>query len=625
MEWIEKTTLLQRRIILLISDGWMSALSVSTSFLVFYGSHEGLHILETHLWFFGLFVLIRLASFKVHGLYSYIWRYASTREFIAIFRAVSLSSMVIVAVFFMLGMFPYHKGIFLMEWLLNVFLVGSTRVVLKLYREYSLSKRKKDKTPGDGSIKNLLIVGAGEAAVICAREILRAEKLNYKLIGFIDDNQEKIGRTIFQSPVLGSTSQMSQLIQKHHIEEVVIAMPSASGDKIRLIIEELDQTDVNVKTTPSISDIIDGTFSVSQLREVRIEDLLRRDVISLDTTGIETFLTKRVVLVTGAGGSIGSELCRQIIKYEPKQLLLLDLSENFTYHIEYELRQEGLDHVEIIPIVLDVKNRKRLERVFQVYRPEIVFHAAAHKHVPLMEVNVQEVIENNVVGTRNVFQLADQYEAKDVVLISTDKAVRTTNCMGATKRLCEIMLQVQSESSKTKFAAVRFGNVLGSHGSVVPLFKKQIAQGGPITVTHQDMTRFFMTIPEAVSLVLQAGSFSHGGEIFILDMGKPVKILDLARDLISLSGLEEGKDIDIKITGLRAGEKLHEELFFDESDLQETRHKKIFITSPTQFDRTSVDQSIDELLEFVALHNTPLSREKLMETISKFQKQPEHV
>jgi FlaA1/EpsC-like NDP-sugar epimerase len=541
-------------------------------------------------------VIVRLVSFQIHGLYAFMWRYASTREFISIFRAVSLSSLAIIASLFMFAAFPYPKGIFLLDWLLNIFCVGSTRVLLKIYREYTLSQRNLVDDKSTKPQTNVLIIGAGEAAVICAREIMRAAKLNYNLVGFVDDLPEKLGRIIFQSKVLGTTDDIRSVVETYDIHEAIIAMPSVSGEKIREIIELCEHSKIKFKITPSLADIIGGKFTISQLREVRIEDLLRRDIVKLESNGISSFLNEKVVLVTGAGGSIGSELCRQIVRFSPSRLILLDISENFTYHIEHELKHESRSNLDIIAIVLDVKNRERLDKVFDTYKPEVVFHAAAHKHVPLMEQNVQEVIENNIVGTRNVLELSDIHKAKEVVLISTDKAVRTTNCMGATKRLCEILLQLQAQNSETKFAAVRFGNVLGSHGSVVPLFKKQIASGGPVTVTHEEMTRFFMTIPEAVSLVLQAGSVSKGGEIFILDMGNPIKIIDLARDMISLSGLEEGVDINIKLTGLRPGEKLHEELFFDESDLKETAHKKIFITSPKSFNPHTVTESINTLL-----------------------------
>jgi FlaA1/EpsC-like NDP-sugar epimerase len=596
MNLIDGTTSFQRKVILLISDSVITALTMAASFLVFYQPEAGIQILRTHLWLFILFVIVRVISFKIHGLYTFMWRYASTREFIAIFRAATLSTLAIIVALFLFAAFPYSKGIFLLDWLLNIFCIGSTRVLLKIYREYKLSISCNEGFVPNKTQTNILIIGAGEAAVICAREILRVTRLNYNLVGFVDDLPEKIGRVILQAKVLGKINEIMSIVEENDIHEAIIAIPSASGEKIREIIELCEHSKIKFKITPSLTDIIGGKFTLSQIRDVRIEDLLRRDEIKLEANGISNFLNEKVVLVTGAGGSIGSELCRQIVRFSPSKLILVDISENFMYHIEHELISDHNYPLAITPIVLDVKNRERLERVFETYKPEVVFHAAAHKHVPLMEQNVQEVIENNIVGTRNVLELSDAYSAKEVVLISTDKAVRTTNCMGATKRLCEILLQMQAKNSKTKFAAVRFGNVLGSHGSVVPLFKKQIANGGPITVTHEEMTRFFMTIPEAVSLVLQAGSVSNGGEIFILDMGKPIKIIDLARDMISLSGLEEGVDIKIKLTGLRPGEKLHEELFFDESDLKKTSHKKIFITSPKPFNSLEVSERVAGLL-----------------------------
>lgn len=603
-----------RKIVLFVYDSFMALYTIVLSFALFYSVPSLLSILKSHWWFFVLTLVIRLTGYYLFNLYGFLWRYASTREFVNIVKSVSLSSLVIVLIVFMSNNFPFYKRILLVDWAFNVLCIGTVRAGLKMYRNYIVAQKKLNQSQK----KRVLIVGGGDAGVMVAREILLGTELNYKLIGFVDDKVAKIGQFIYQAPVLGSTDKLASLIETNKVDLVIIAIPSASGKTIRRILSLVEPTGIECKITPGLSDIVGGKVSISQLREVNIEDLLRRPVVTLDVNAISEYLTNKIVLVTGAGGSIGQELSRQIKRFSPKTLLLLDKDENAMYNIHMELSTDGSNDINLIPIVADIKNKARLKRYFELYRPETVFHAAAHKHVPLMERNVQEVIENNILGTRNLVELSDEFEAKEFVLISTDKAVNSTNAMGATKRMCEILVQAAANESKTRFSAVRFGNVLGSTGSVVPLFKKQILKGGPITVTHEEMTRFFMTIPEAVSLVIQTGALSKGGEIFILDMGEPVKIIDLARDLIRLSGLEEGKDIDIKVVGLRAGEKLYEELFFDKSLLTKTSHAKIFVTAPSTFNKGEINQEIDSLLSSCQSDSADNSRELLMQVSKRF-------
>jgi len=593
---IDKINPLQRRIILVICDVFSNFASFALSVALIYSVANTAEILKDNVWLPFLMLAIRLTFYYVYGLYAFLWRYASTRQFISIVKAVTSSSLVIVAVLFLSHLFNLHKSILLIDWIFNMLFVGSVRVGLRLYRDF-LVARAKPKVQAKEKL-NVLIVGAGDCGAMMAREINKAARLKYNLIGFVDDKPNKVGQIIHGAPVLGSTKDISKLVDKFNIQEAILAISSARRKQLRAIMDQCEIAGIAYKITPGLSDIIGGDVSINQARDVRIEDLLGRDVIKIDTSTLSKYLSNSVVLVTGAGGSIGSELCRQIQRFSPRQLLLLDQSENAVYHIHMELQKNTQRTVDLVPVVLSVKDAGRLDDLFTQYKPDVVFHAAAHKHVPLMENNINEAILNNVQGTLNVLELSDKHKAKEFVLISTDKAVRPTSAMGASKRICEVLLQIQSQKSNhTTFSAVRFGNVLGSQGSVVPLFKKQIAEGGPITITHPDMTRYFMTIPEAVSLVLQTGALSKGGEIFILDMGEPVKIINLAKDLIHLSGLEEEKDIEIKVTGLRPGEKLFEELYFDKRVLKKTPFQKIFVTEPAKFDRDMCGIKIRELIK----------------------------
>ena len=445
------------------------------------------------------------------------------------------------------------------------------------------------------NFKRVLVIGAGSAGALVVRELSKRPELKKRVVGIIDDDKQKLGTYIDGIRILGNRYDIKQIVYEKDVEEVVIAIANLEKKTLKELINECKELKVQVKIMPGLNEMIDGKFSIDSIRDVDVNDLLGRETVKLDYSGIADYLQEKIVLVTGGGGSIGSELCRQIVRFNPKQLIILDIYENNAYEIQMELKR-NYPELNLVTLIGSVRDKVRLEHVFNQYKPQVVFHAAAHKHVPLMEDSPCEAIKNNVMGTLNVAEAASKYNVERFVLISTDKAVNPTNVMGASKRLCEMIIQAINKESKTDFVAVRFGNVLGSNGSVVPLFKKQIAKGGPVTLTHKEITRFFMTIPEAAQLVLQAGVYAKGGEIFVLDMGEPVKIYDLAENLIKLSGFEPNKDIKIEVTGLRPGEKLYEELLMDEEGLKNTAHEKIFIGKPGTFDLGKLKQSISKLM-----------------------------
>ena len=445
------------------------------------------------------------------------------------------------------------------------------------------------------NFKRVLVIGAGSAGALVVRELSKRPELKKRVVGIIDDDKQKLGTYIDGIRILGNRYDIKQIVYEKDVEEVVIAIANLEKKTLKELINECKELKVQVKIMPGLNEMIDGKFSIDSIRDVDVNDLLGRETVKLDYSGISDYLQEKIVLVTGGGGSIGSELCRQIVRFNPKQLIIFDIYENNAYEIQMELKR-NYPELNLVTLIGSVRDKARLEHVFNKYRPNVVFHAAAHKHVPLMEDSPCEAIKNNVAGTLNVAEVSSKYKVERFVLISTDKAVNPTNVMGASKRLCEMIIQAINKESNTDFVAVRFGNVLGSNGSVVPLFKKQIAKGGPVTLTHKKITRFFMTIPEAAQLVLQAGVYAKGGEIFVLDMGEPVKIYDLAENLIKLSGFEPNKDIKIEVTGLRPGEKLYEELLMDEEGLKNTAHEKIFIGKPGTFDLAKLKQSISKLM-----------------------------
>lgn len=512
-------------------------------------------------------VIIKIGAFYFYGIYNRIWRYATVRDMFSIIGACTIAN-VVIALLAMYMQVNLPRSIYVISYILDVGLICFSRLVVRMLLLMNQSRF------GGEPDKSLLIIGAGDAGVMIARELVQRGE-GGKLLGFVDDDKSKIGRKLLGYGVLGSSDELDEIVRDNGVREIIIAMPSVKGSIIKKAAGKCRGLGCHVKVLPGLYELIDGKVSVQQLRNIELEDLLRRDSIQLDMEAISSYIENKVVMVTGAGGSIGSELCRQISRAKPAKLILLGRGENSIYEIHQELIEKfGADRY--IPVIADIRDAERIDSVFSQYRPQLVFHAAAHKHVPLMEAQPVEAVRNNIFGTRNVARAADKYGVESFVMISTDKAVNPTSVMGASKRLAELVVQDMNRHSNTKFAIVRFGNVLGSRGSVVPLFKKQIAKGGPITITDPEMVRYFMTIPEAAQLVLQAGTFSKGGEVFLLDMGEPVKILDMARDLVELHGLIPDKDIKFVFTGLRPGEKLYEELLTAEEGTQKTCHERIF-------------------------------------------------
>ena len=566
------------------------------------------NFLELAFWF----TAVKIACFFAFGIYNRMWKYASIGELVSIFYAVSLATLINTSIaFFMIEgtNFLLPRGVFPISWMLSIFLIGGSRLAWRLFVEGSFKFITFKTTNED---RPVLIIGAGDTGVLLAKELRRHYQEKIRVVGFIDDDPDKQNLQVLSLPVLGDRYKISEVVEKYDVKEIIMAIPSAHGNDLREVVDICHSTNADVKTLPGIYDIVEGNITVNQIREVQVEDLLMRDPVNVDLDEICQYIENQTVLVTGAGGSIGSELCRQISSFKPEKLLLLDNCENNLYDIELELK--GSDpHLNMVPLVKDIREGLAIEDVFQKFKPTVVFHAAAHKHVPLMEVNAEEAIKNNVMGTYNVAFAADKYGASRFVFISTDKAVNPVGVMGASKRIAEMIIQYMGNKSKTSFVAVRFGNVLGSRGSVVELFKKQIADGGPVTVTHEDMIRYFMTISEAVQLVIQTGAMAKGGEIFVLDMGDPVKIMDLAKTLIRLSGLEPGKDIDIVITGIRPGEKLFEELLTAEEGLNATKHKRIFVGKSNQLD----DENLELLI--TNMHNgiVPRNKEETMDFIQQ--------
>ena len=502
--------------------------------------------------------LLSLAAYYVFSyflnLYWRDWEYASVYEVITVVKCVSAAVIVstIAGIVWFKTLVTWQFVVVL--WLLLVCAVGGVRLSMRIFREYFVDSVVME------NAKPTLIVGAGAAGTLLVRQMLMHPKMRMMPVAFVDDDPEKQRKDIYGVRILGTTKDIEKIVQHMGITKVVIAMPSLPNKKLNEVYDVARKTGAECVILPNIDEVMSGNLHVQQLRNVEIEDLLGRDPVELDQTLIEKQLRGKRILVTGAGGSIGSEICRQVSSFRPKELIILGHGENSIYQLNMELLGKYAEHFRITPVIADVQDRKRIFEVMEKYRPDVVYHAAAHKHVPLMEINPREAVKNNILGTRNVAEAANHAKVKTFVMISTDKAVNPPNIMGATKRLCEMIVQdMATKSDSTKYVAVRFGNVLGSRGSVIPLFKKQIAKGGPITVTHPDIVRYFMTIPEAAQLVIQAGSLARGGEIFVLDMGKPVRIVDLAKNLIRLSGYSED-DIEIKFTGLRPGEKMYEEL-----------------------------------------------------------------
>lgn len=551
--------------------------------------------------------IIYFIVFYIFKLYKSLWVYASIDEFMLSIGGC-ITANILTAIYGAIIGYSIPMEVSVLAGIISILLIVGFRMSFRIYRRFIVEIGAINKR----CFKKVLIVGAGSAGAMTINEMKKHPEMKHLPVALIDDNKHKIGKMVAGVKVIGSTDAIKDIVKDKAIEEIIITIPSLNLEERKRIIDICKCTGCKVKILPSIHEIIDGKVTLSHIRDVDVEDLLGRESISLDNEGIEEYIGGKTILVTGGGGSIGSELCRQICRFKPRQLLILDSYENNAYDLYNEL-SFGDEKLNIKVIITNITDRRRLDKVFNEYRPRVVFHAAAHKHVPLMEENPTEAIKNNVFGTLNVAECADKYEVERFVMISTDKAVNPTNIMGASKRMCEMIIQAMDKKSDTEFVAVRFGNVLGSNGSVIPLFKKQILQGGPVTVTDKDITRYFMTIPEAAQLVLQAGAYAEGGEIFVLDMGKAVKIYDLAYDLIRLSGFEPNKDIKIEITGLRPGEKLYEELLLKEEGLNKTKNKKIFVGRPTFNNMEALKKGFDELRAIIEYG----SREELLRKVEE--------
>lgn len=535
-------------------------------------------------------IVTTLIIFILLNLYNNVWSFIGVHEELMIVAACTLST-----AFQGLGMEVFMLEVPRSYYVFYLFLMVTTTTITRFsYR--MLATVKHGLKRNRGKIVNTLVIGAGEAGSVIVQEIRSSKYLNRNVVGIIDDNPSKKGKYLHGIKILGNRNDIKRLAEKYDVQEIILAIPSASAKDTRDILKICNETECKLKVLPGMYQLITEEVSVSKLREVSIEDLLGRDTIDIDVESVCNHVNNQVVMITGGGGSIGSELCRQIAAHNPKLLIIFDIYENTTYDIQQELIKK-YPSLKLETLIGSVRNTNRIESVIERYRPDIIYHAAAHKHVPLMEDSPNEAIKNNVFGTYKTARAADKYGVKRFVLISTDKAVNPTNIMGASKRICEMIIQTFSRYSATEYVAVRFGNVLGSNGSVIPLFKKQIAEGGPVTVTHPDIIRYFMTIPEAVSLVLEAGANAKGGEIFVLDMGEPVKIADLAKNLIRLSGYKLGEDIEIKYTGLRPGEKLYEELLTKEEGLKKTANALIFVGKPLEFDEVHFLSQLKELEE----------------------------
>lgn len=583
----------RRRLLVFALDIVLIGIAFLSAFLLRFDFHipaEFLPMLKQGL---AVVLLVKPIVFLASGLYRNLWRYASLQDGIEIAKLAVVSSLIAGFVLMYLRHFaPYPRSIFILDLFLLFSLMSTSRLVWRIYRETVIIPRR-------GTGQRTLIVGAGEAGSLLLKEIRRQTPPTYHVVGFVDDDSTKAGMRLHGIPVVGAVSDLCKLIQRFSAEDVIIAIPTAASKTIREIVKACEHCKVRFKTLPAIHDIIEGKLSISQIKDVEIEDLLGRDPVVLNETAIHNYLAGKRVLVTGAAGSIGSEICRQVAKFDPAKLVLLDNAETPLYQIEMELSEHYPD-LRIIPVLADIRNSHRLEFVFETFMPEVVFHAAAYKHVPMMEYNPVEAITNNIQGTRTLAEKAHAFGVTNFVMVSTDKAVNPTNVMGASKRAAELFVQSLARQSQTNFTTVRFGNVLGSNGSVIPLFQEQIKHGGPVTVTHPDIIRYFMTIAEASQLVLQAGCIGNGGEIFVLDMGDPVRIIDLAEELISLSGLKPHEDIEIIFTGLRPGEKLFEELLIAGEGIKPTQHPKIKVLDAMAHDLLQTAGAIDDLCDKAA-------------------------
>jgi FlaA1/EpsC-like NDP-sugar epimerase len=571
----------------------------------------------------------KIVVFYMFDLYKGMWRYTSINDLLDIIKASGISTLLVVMVVaFTHGLAGFARAAFVIDWVLTVFLIAGYRLGIRLYfwlgprdrlSSFRLLTPFKFRKGERSGARKLLILGAGDCGEKIYREIEDNASLRYEVVGFLDDDLTKVGRLLHGVPILGTTSELKNLSKRVGAEETLIAIPSATSAQMRALLARCEESGLPSKTVPGMGELIDGKVSIKAIRDVDYRDLLGREVVRLEEDRIAGYVGKARVLVTGAGGSIGSELCRQICRFDPSCLILYERAESPLYEIDLELRTD-YPEVKVVPILGDIRDRSQLSRALSDHRPQVVFHAAAYKHVPMMELQPWKAVRNNILGTRNVMDVSREHGVERFVLVSTDKAVRPANVMGASKRVAELLVQNQNGCGlgRTKFITVRFGNVVGSVGSVVPLFKKQIERGGPVTVTHPEVTRYFMTIPEACQLILQAGAMGEGGEIFILDMGTPVKIVDMAKDLIRLSGFEPDVDIKIEFVGLRPGEKLFEELITSGEGIVPTSHEKILVLRGQTCDQDRLNAVIEDLTKLAEEQNGAGIRAKLQEIVEDY-------
>jgi FlaA1/EpsC-like NDP-sugar epimerase len=611
--------------LMILSDAFLFALAIVIAYLLRFElsiSHFYFQQAKTVIvWV----VPLKLIVFISFGIYRGMWRYTGIRDFWLLAQACFVSTLLILAVIlYISGFHGYSRAIFIADGVFTFLFTGGLRMAIRSYfanREYNKSVEKPFPKI---NFKKVLIVGAGSAGEKILREIFDNYQLHYKVIGFIDDDPEKIGRSIHGVPVLGNVDKMVYIIDNENIQEILIATPSATGDQVRHIVDACRDCSVSYKILPGMGELIDGRVSVKILRDISYEDLLGRPPVQLDVSGIRGYLDGKSVLITGCGGSIGSELCRQVIKYQPRLIILFDAGEANLFNISMEIQNEK-KYYKCETVLGRIQDKQLMEDIFKKYKPQVVFHAAAYKHVPMLEKNPWEAVFNNIIGSQIAMEMSVKHHVERFVLVSTDKAVRPTNVMGASKRVTELIMQ-SSQGGETRLMAVRFGNVIGSSGSVIPVFRRQIELGGPVTVTHPDVNRYFMTIPEAAQMILQAGAMGEGGEVFVLKMGTPVRIADMARDLIRLSGKEPDVDVKIIYTGLRDGEKLYEELITEGEDILPTAHEKVMLlrsnNTPVQREISEkLDKDINELTQFSESHDNNAIKKKLKEIVPEYKPQ----
>ena len=575
-------------------------------------------------------LIVKIGCFYFFDLYRGMWRYTSITDLLNIIKASSVSSLIIICLilFSHTRFVGFPRSVFIMDWCFTILLISGYRLCIRLYFE-RMSNDNISSIPTRqvltmffkkmAETKLLLIIGAGDGGEKIFREIHNNERLQYTVIGFLDDDMSKIGRKIHGVPVLGQIKDIKKIAKKTNADEALIAIPSATSKQMREILSHCRKSEIKFKTIPGIGELINGKVTVNTIREVDYRDLLGRDVIRLDEDKIGAYLKGQCVMVTGAGGSIGSELCRQICRFKPYSIVMVERAESPLYEINHELKQDFGD-IKTIPVLADIQDKEQLEKAFETYRPQTVFHAAAYKHVPMLEIQPWKAVDNNIQGTANLVEITNKFTVERFVFVSTDKAVRPANVMGASKRIAEMLIQSQNGCglSRTKFMTVRFGNVVGSVGSVIPLFKKQIKKGGPVTVTHPEMTRFFMTIPEACQLILQAGAMGKGGEIFLFDMGTSIRIDDMARDLIRFSGFEPDVDIKIEYIGLRPGEKLSEELIIEGENVVPTSHEKIMVLKGMDCNLQILNGNIHKLIQIARQQKIEKIKGKLQEMVPEY-------